>query len=50
MFSTAWVDDKGPQSTLGFVFRGLTRLLQYKGLVLIIDATFEGAPKVFFHF
>ena len=48
MFSAAWVDEKGPQRVLGFALHALTRLLRYKGLVLFIDATFDGAPKDFY--
>ena len=48
MFSAAWVDEKGPQRVLGFALHALTRLLRYKGLVLFIDATFDGAPKGFY--
>ena len=48
MFSAAWVDEKGPQRVLGFALHALTRLLKYKGLVLFVDATFDGAPKGFY--
>ncbi len=48
MLSAARVDDKGPQRVLGFALHALARLLRYKGLVLFIDATFNGAAKVFF--
>ena len=48
MFSSAWVDDKGPERVLGFALPALTRLLGYMGLVLFIDATFDGAPKGFY--
>ena len=48
MFSAAWVDNKGPQRVLGFALHALTRLLRYKGLVLFIDATFNGALKGFY--
>ncbi len=47
MFSAAWVDEKGPQRVLGFALHTMTQLLRYKGLVLFIDATFDGPPKVF---
>ncbi len=48
MFSSVWVDNKGPQRVLGFALPALTRLLRYKGLVLFVDATFDGAPKGFY--
>ncbi len=47
-FSSAWVDHKGSQRVLGFALHALTKLLRYKGLVLFIDATFDGAPKGFY--
>ena len=48
MFTAAWLDDKGPQRVLGFALHTLTRLLRYKGLILFIDVTFDGAPKGFY--
>ena len=48
MFSAAWVDNKGPQRVLRFALHAFTRPLRYKGLVLFIDATFEGTLKGFY--
>ena len=48
MFSAAWIDDKGPQRALGSALYVLKRLLQYKELLLFIDATFDGAPKGYY--
>ena len=48
MFSAAWVDNKGLQRALSFALHVLTKLVRYKGLVLFIDATSDGAPKGFY--